>query len=181
MTPSQSPPGVFLRSSATDSASQQSILGILVRPSGRLLSDPSCRCSNRKPRVALNKVLCALFFNNELLRHTEHLQYSTLVIFHPHPICLLVYFTFLAFLEALPHLCQHVKLVGGDGDSHAVLCALIGLMEDSDPAVRTCFSQSVRFLLTETSRNSEQDSLSEVSNSSVETKKYIFFIMKVLS
>ncbi|XP_056281623.1 serine/threonine-protein kinase ATR isoform X2 [Pseudoliparis swirei] len=67
-----------------------------------------------------------------------------------------------AFLEALPHLCQHVKLVGGDGDSHAVLCALIGLMEDSDPAVRTCFSQSVRFLLTETSRNSEQDSLSEL-------------------
>uniref|UniRef100_A0A8C3GAN8 Serine/threonine-protein kinase ATR n=1 Tax=Cyclopterus lumpus TaxID=8103 RepID=A0A8C3GAN8_CYCLU len=67
-----------------------------------------------------------------------------------------------AFLEALPHLCQHVKLVGGDSDSQAVLCALIGLMEDSDPAVRTCFSQSVRFLLTETSRNSEQGSLSEL-------------------
>ncbi|XP_031703455.1 serine/threonine-protein kinase ATR [Anarrhichthys ocellatus] len=67
-----------------------------------------------------------------------------------------------AFLEALPHLCQHVKLVAGGSDSQAVLCALIGLMEDSDPAVRTRFSQSVRFLLTETSRNSEQGSLSEL-------------------
>ncbi|XP_068435941.1 serine/threonine-protein kinase ATR isoform X2 [Clinocottus analis] len=67
-----------------------------------------------------------------------------------------------AFLEALPHLCQHVNLVGGDGDSQAVLCALIGLMEDSDPAVRTRFGQSVRFLLTETSRNAEQGSLSEL-------------------
>uniref|UniRef100_A0A4W6DWN3 Serine/threonine-protein kinase ATR n=1 Tax=Lates calcarifer TaxID=8187 RepID=A0A4W6DWN3_LATCA len=48
-----------------------------------------------------------------------------------------------AFLEALPHLCQHVNLTGGDSDSRAVLCALIGLMEDSDPAVRIRFSQSV--------------------------------------
>ncbi|KAM7376136.1 hypothetical protein PAMP_005881 [Pampus punctatissimus] len=67
-----------------------------------------------------------------------------------------------AFLEALPHLCQHVNLLGGDSDSRAVLCALIGLMDDSDPVVRTCFSQSVRFLLTEPPRNSEQDSLSEL-------------------
>uniref|UniRef100_A0A7N8X5H1 Serine/threonine-protein kinase ATR n=1 Tax=Mastacembelus armatus TaxID=205130 RepID=A0A7N8X5H1_9TELE len=52
-----------------------------------------------------------------------------------------------AFLEALPHLCQHVSLVGGDSDCQAVLCALIGLMEDSDPVVRIHFSQSVRFLL----------------------------------
>ncbi|XP_070697802.1 serine/threonine-protein kinase ATR [Pempheris klunzingeri] len=66
-----------------------------------------------------------------------------------------------AFLEALPHLCQHVKLVAGESDSEAVLCALIGLLEDPDPEVRICFSQSVRFLLTET-KNSEQDSLSEL-------------------
>uniref|UniRef100_A0A3Q3JBB0 Serine/threonine-protein kinase ATR n=1 Tax=Monopterus albus TaxID=43700 RepID=A0A3Q3JBB0_MONAL len=66
-----------------------------------------------------------------------------------------------AFLEALPHLCQHVNLSGGDSDSRAVLCALISLMEDSDPAVRIHFSQSVRFLLTVTGKHSEQDSLSE--------------------
>ncbi|XP_071354256.1 serine/threonine-protein kinase ATR [Trachinotus anak] len=67
-----------------------------------------------------------------------------------------------AFLEALPHLCQHVNLTGGDSDSRAVLCALIGLVEDSDPVVRIRFSQSVRFLLTETNRNSEQGSLSDL-------------------
>ncbi|XP_045917946.1 serine/threonine-protein kinase ATR isoform X1 [Micropterus dolomieu] len=67
-----------------------------------------------------------------------------------------------AFLEALPHLCQHVNLVGGDSDSRAVLYALIGLMEDSDPMVRIRFSQSVRFLLTETTRNSEHGSLNEL-------------------
>ncbi|CAB1433197.1 unnamed protein product [Pleuronectes platessa] len=67
-----------------------------------------------------------------------------------------------AFLEALPHLCQHVDLIGGDSDSGAVLCALIGLMEDKDPVVRICFSQSVCFLLTESSRNSEQSSLNEL-------------------
>ncbi|XP_058471109.1 serine/threonine-protein kinase ATR isoform X2 [Solea solea] len=67
-----------------------------------------------------------------------------------------------AFLDALPHLCQHVNLTGGDSDSRAVLCALIGLMEDSDSAVRIHFSQSVRFLLTESTRNSEQSSLSEL-------------------
>ncbi|XP_031592853.2 serine/threonine-protein kinase ATR isoform X3 [Oreochromis aureus] len=67
-----------------------------------------------------------------------------------------------AFLEALPHLCQHVNLTGADSDSRAILCALIGLMEDSDPVVRTRFSQSVRFLVTETTRNSEQGSLNEL-------------------
>uniref|UniRef100_A0A3B4FF58 Serine/threonine-protein kinase ATR n=1 Tax=Pundamilia nyererei TaxID=303518 RepID=A0A3B4FF58_9CICH len=67
-----------------------------------------------------------------------------------------------AFLEALPHLCQHVNLTGADSDSRAVLCTLIGLMEDSDPVVRTRFSQSVRFLLAETTRNSEQGSLNEL-------------------
>ncbi|XP_033469705.1 serine/threonine-protein kinase ATR [Epinephelus lanceolatus] len=67
-----------------------------------------------------------------------------------------------AFLEALPHLCQHVNLVGGDSDSQVVLCALVGLMDDSDPVVRIRFSQSVRFLLTETTRNSEQGSISEL-------------------
>ncbi|XP_037833578.1 serine/threonine-protein kinase ATR [Kryptolebias marmoratus] len=67
-----------------------------------------------------------------------------------------------AFLEALPHLCQHVNLIGGDNDSRAVLCALIGLMEDSDPLVRIRFSQSLRFLLTETATNSEQGTLNEL-------------------
>lgn len=68
-----------------------------------------------------------------------------------------------AFLEALPHLCQHVDLTGGDSDSRAVLCALIGLMEDSDPAVRIRFSQSISFLLTESNKNPEQQgSLSDV-------------------
>ncbi|KAM4723913.1 serine/threonine-protein kinase ATR [Anableps anableps] len=68
----------------------------------------------------------------------------------------------LAFLEALPHLCQHVNLLGADSDSRAVLCALIGLIEDSDPTVRTRFSQSVRFLLTESTKNSEQGTLNEL-------------------
>nr|XP_057946886.1 serine/threonine-protein kinase ATR isoform X2 [Doryrhamphus excisus] len=59
-----------------------------------------------------------------------------------------------AFLEALPHFCQHVSLAGDDGDSREVLCALIGLMEDSNARVRTSFSQSVRFLLTEPTQSS---------------------------
>ncbi|XP_028995716.2 LOW QUALITY PROTEIN: serine/threonine-protein kinase ATR [Betta splendens] len=67
-----------------------------------------------------------------------------------------------AFLEALPHLCQHVSLLGGDSHSQAVLCALIDLLEDADPAVRIRFSQSVRFLLTETNQSSDQGSLSEL-------------------
>uniref|UniRef100_A0A7N8WRQ2 Serine/threonine-protein kinase ATR n=1 Tax=Mastacembelus armatus TaxID=205130 RepID=A0A7N8WRQ2_9TELE len=50
-----------------------------------------------------------------------------------------------AFLEALPHLCQHVSLVGGDSDCQAVLCALIGLMEDSDPVVRIHFNKKLKF------------------------------------
>lgn len=71
----------------------------------------------------------------------------------------------LAFLDALPHLCLHVDLVSGDSDSRAALSALIGLMGDSDPAVRKSFSQSVRFLLMETERNPEQCFLREVSHS----------------
>ncbi|KAM9708676.1 serine/threonine-protein kinase ATR isoform 1-T1 [Menidia menidia] len=67
-----------------------------------------------------------------------------------------------AFLEALPHLCQHVDLTGGDTDSRAVLCALIVLMEDADPEVRMRFGQSVRFLLTESQKHSEQDTLNEL-------------------
>lgn len=67
-----------------------------------------------------------------------------------------------AFLDALPHLCLHVNLVNGGSDSREVLSALTGLMEDSDPAVRKCFSQSVRFLLIESERNSGPSFLSEV-------------------
>ncbi|XP_074547648.1 serine/threonine-protein kinase ATR [Halichoeres trimaculatus] len=67
-----------------------------------------------------------------------------------------------AFLEALPHLCQHVNLAAADADSRAVLCALIGLMEDSNQQIRIHFSQSLRFLLTESSRGSEQSSLDEL-------------------
>uniref|UniRef100_A0A3B4AQY2 Serine/threonine-protein kinase ATR n=1 Tax=Periophthalmus magnuspinnatus TaxID=409849 RepID=A0A3B4AQY2_9GOBI len=66
------------------------------------------------------------------------------------------------FLEALPHLCQHVSLSSGDSDSKAVSCALIGLIEDSDTDVRASFGQSVRFLLTEDGQASEQNSLSEL-------------------
>ncbi|XP_038156648.1 serine/threonine-protein kinase ATR isoform X1 [Cyprinodon tularosa] len=68
----------------------------------------------------------------------------------------------LAFLEALPHLCQHVSLLGADSDSRAVLCSLLGLIEDSDAGVRTSFSQSVRFLLTESTKHSEQGTLNEL-------------------
>lgn len=76
---------------------------------------------------------------------------------------LLIYFNAAAFLEALPHLCQHVNLTNEDADTREVLCALIGLMEDSDPAVRTHFSQSVRFLLTEPTHSSRSVCLNEVS------------------
>ncbi|KAK7904072.1 hypothetical protein WMY93_016679 [Mugilogobius chulae] len=68
----------------------------------------------------------------------------------------------LAFLEALPHLCQHVSLSSGDSDSRAVACALVDLIEDSDAAVRACFGQSVRFLLMENGQSSEQNSLCEL-------------------
>ncbi|XP_028293251.1 serine/threonine-protein kinase ATR [Gouania willdenowi] len=66
-----------------------------------------------------------------------------------------------AFLETLPHLCQHVNMTGGDPHSRGLLCALFALMEDSDAAVRIRFSQSVRYLLTE-SRSSEQASVDEL-------------------
>ncbi|XP_019728158.1 serine/threonine-protein kinase ATR isoform X2 [Hippocampus comes] len=52
-----------------------------------------------------------------------------------------------AFLQALPHLCQHVRLGDAGDDSQELLSALIGLLKDSDPGVRMSFSQSVRFLL----------------------------------
>lgn len=186
VTPTQSP---LLRSSATNSALHQSMLGTLFCPSGRLLSNPSCHCSDSKRRVVLNKVfsffVCSFSSifttcrkpKRYLVQYSSHccdyyvLFSSVKIIF----IQVLIYFPFLAFLEALPHLCQHVNLVGGDGDSRAVLCALIGLMEDPDPVVRICFSQSVRFLLPETTRNSEQGSLSEVSNSSGWTQTSVLY------
>ncbi|KAM8833099.1 serine/threonine-protein kinase ATR [Synchiropus picturatus] len=67
----------------------------------------------------------------------------------------------LAFLEGLPHLCQHVNLVGQDSVSRAVLSSVFGLMEDSDPAVRTQFGQCVRFLLTEPTKSSQDQSFCE--------------------
>lgn len=68
----------------------------------------------------------------------------------------------LAFLDALPHLSQHVNLCSADSDARAVASALIDLIEDSDTAVRTRFGLSVRFLLTEGGQASEQNSLSEL-------------------
>nr|XP_061780459.1 serine/threonine-protein kinase ATR-like [Nerophis lumbriciformis] len=67
-----------------------------------------------------------------------------------------------AFLKALPHLCQHVSLAGDDRDSQSFLCALMDLMEDPDTGVRTGLSQSVRFLLTEPTRSSDDGSVSEL-------------------
>nr|XP_046179436.1 serine/threonine-protein kinase ATR [Oncorhynchus gorbuscha] len=67
-----------------------------------------------------------------------------------------------AFLDALPHLCQHVNLGGGDSDSLAILRDLIGLIEDPDPSVRTLFSQSVRFLLAEPTSEPDQDPVKEL-------------------
>ncbi|XP_077417783.1 serine/threonine-protein kinase ATR isoform X2 [Vanacampus margaritifer] len=58
-----------------------------------------------------------------------------------------------AFLHALPHLCQHVRLADGSDDSQELLSALVSLIEDSDPGVRMGFSQSVRFLLTDQSHD----------------------------
>ncbi|XP_045063840.1 serine/threonine-protein kinase ATR isoform X2 [Coregonus clupeaformis] len=72
-----------------------------------------------------------------------------------------------AFLEALPHLCQHVSLGGRDSDSLAILRDLIGLIEDSDPSVRTLFSQSVRFLLAETTSEPDQGPIRELLVSGV--------------
>lgn len=85
------------------------------------------------------------------------------------------------FLEALPHLCQHVNLTGGDSDSRAVLCALIGLMVSSDSAVRIGFSQSIRFLLMERSWNSEQSCLNEVSEFGLINDHFFSYTMEVLS
>ena len=65
-------------------------------------------------------------------------------------------------MEALPHLSLHVNLVGGDSDSQAILSALIGLIEDPDPVVRTCFGQSVRFLLAEPDPSPQYGIVSEV-------------------
>ena len=62
VTPTQSPL-FFLRSSATNSALQQSMLGILFHPSGRLLSNPSCHCSKSKLQVVLNKVFFYFYFS----------------------------------------------------------------------------------------------------------------------
>ncbi|XP_055785850.1 serine/threonine-protein kinase ATR isoform X2 [Salvelinus fontinalis] len=67
-----------------------------------------------------------------------------------------------AFLDALPHLCQHVNLGGRDSDSLAILRDLIGLIEDPDPSVRTLFSQSVRFLLAEPTSEPDQDPVKEL-------------------
>ncbi|KAJ3613478.1 hypothetical protein NHX12_019727 [Muraenolepis orangiensis] len=66
-----------------------------------------------------------------------------------------------ALVEALPHLVLHVNLMQGDSDSREILAALIGLIEDPDPEVRTCFGQSVRFLLSEPAPSPEQGLASE--------------------
>lgn len=155
---------------------------------------PSLRTSVVKPFLPLlrqqqpssvkqGKLCFRAFFATFLLnlQHADTLKYATFTsVYFDHYIWIVLFyqrycysycnFPFLAFLEALPHLCQHVSLDGGDSDSRAVLCALLGLMEDLDPAVRICFSRSVRFLLTETTRNTEQDFLNEVSNSSGRTQ-----------
>lgn len=83
-----------------------------------------------------------------------------------HTLHVTIYLPLLAFLEALPHLCLHINLFDGDSDSQSVISTLIGLMEDPDPAVRIRLSQSIRFLLPETTGHSEQSSLSEVSHPS---------------
>ncbi|XP_057715300.1 serine/threonine-protein kinase ATR [Corythoichthys intestinalis] len=68
-----------------------------------------------------------------------------------------------AFLEALPHICQHVRLGDGGDDSRKLLCALVSLMEDSDAGVRTGLGRSVRFLLTEsTTPTSDHGTVSEL-------------------
>lgn len=56
-----------------------------------------------------------------------------------------------------------MDLAAGDADARAALCAVVALMDDADPAVRTQFSRAVGFLLTATSGDSEQGSLSEAS------------------
>lgn len=76
-----------------------------------------------------------------------------------------VCFPTIGFLQALPHLCQHVRLGDAGDDSQQLLSALIGLLKDSDPGVRMSFSQSVRFLLMDPSL--DDSPASEVSASDV--------------
>lgn len=114
------------------------------------------------PSSVKQGILLFCFLSYKLQEASKILNLVRLAVHHF--IHLVVNFHFLAFLEAFPHLCQHVNLVGGDNDSRAILCALIGLMEDSDPRVRIYFSQSVRFLLKGYTGKSEQGFLCEVSN-----------------
>ncbi|XP_029600523.1 serine/threonine-protein kinase ATR-like [Salmo trutta] len=72
-----------------------------------------------------------------------------------------------AFLDALPHLCQHVNIGGRDSDSLDILRDLIGLIEDPDPSVRTLFSLSVGFLLAEPTSEPNQDPVKELLVSGV--------------
>lgn len=73
-------------------------------------------------------------------------------------------FCFSAFLDALPHLCQHVNLTGEGDDSQAVLRALTDLMEDPEPSVRERFSHVVQFLIKYSAKESEGSPLNEVRN-----------------
>lgn len=100
-------------------------------------------------------VLCVNFRNIASVLRTT--------VMHSQPQCFC--FPLSAFLGALPHLRLHVNLLDEDADSRSVIGSLLGLMEDPDPAVRIRLSQSVRFLLPESSGQSEQSSLSEVSSS----------------
>ncbi|MEQ2267092.1 hypothetical protein XENORESO_001563 [Xenotaenia resolanae] len=125
-------------------------------------SELSKLCDSNEDSVCLPKVLCLRW--SLVTEHAENKVPSLkasiikpfLTLFTPQAASCVK----LAFLEALPHLCQHVNLLAAD--SWAVLCALFGLLEDSDPAVRTRFSQSVRFLLTEPTKTSEQGTLNEL-------------------
>ncbi|MEQ2307392.1 hypothetical protein AMECASPLE_017722, partial [Ameca splendens] len=125
-------------------------------------SELSKLCDSNEDSMCLPKVLCLRW--SLVTEHAENKVPSLkasiikpfLTLFRPQAASCVK----LAFLEALPHLCQHVNLLAAD--SRAVLCALFGLLEDSDPAVRTRFSQSVRFLLTEPTKTSEQGTLNEL-------------------
>lgn len=77
---------------------------------------------------------------------------------------LALYFAISAFLEALPHLCQHVNLTGESSDSQAVLRSLTDLMEDPEPSVRERFSHVVQFLIQYSASDSEGSTLNEVRN-----------------
>ncbi|XP_011488483.1 serine/threonine-protein kinase ATR isoform X2 [Oryzias latipes] len=67
-----------------------------------------------------------------------------------------------AFLEALPHLCQHVNLTRESSDSQAVLRSLTDLMEDPEPSVRERFSHVVQFLIQYSASDSEGSTLNEL-------------------